>query len=67
MSQMKRMLATVVAAALAKCASKSEFGQIHHGQTMAKVHGILDQQKIIFGYATPGGDPAALEQYATCG
>ena len=47
-----------------KCVSKKEYRAISKGQTMHKVHKILDGQKVFFGYDL---GTEALEQYETCG
>lgn len=61
------LVAPHAGAAAAKCVSTGEYNQIHQGQTMTKLHQIVDKQKVRYGYQAAGGNPAALEQYETCG
>lgn len=61
------LVAPPAGAVAAKCVSTGEYSQIHQGQTMPKMHQVVDQQKVYYGYQAAGGNPAALEQYQTCG
>ena len=64
MSAMSSVAVAPADALAKKCVSKKEYKAIQKGQSMHKVHKILDGQKVFFGYNL-GTD--ALEQYETCG